>query len=111
MLVIGWALGPACLDAPPAASSAALAQLITTWDPLACGDPHRVAVELVDDAGQTSSASAPCELGVVAVGVDHFGGYHGRVYAWAVGALARSTMAIQVEIMEAVVRQHVVTPP
>lgn len=99
-----------CLDVPPP-SAMALAAVVTTWDPLACGDPHRVAVELSDDKGAPRSASAPCELGVVTVDVDHYGSYTGRVYAWAVGALERSSVAIQLEVEEPVVRQRVATPP
>ena len=98
-----------CLDTPPP-STTALAQLVTTWDPLSCGEPHRVAVELVDSDGVSTSASAPCAVGVVTVDVEHFGAYTGRVYAWAVGALERSSVAIQVDITGAVVRQHVETP-
>jgi hypothetical protein len=99
-----------CLAAPPA-HEAALAALVTTWDPLACGDPHRVAVELADDAGATSSASAPCDLGVVTLDVAHVGAYTGRVYAWAIGEPTRSITPIAVTIeREGVTRQHVATP-
>ncbi|HET9620770.1 MAG TPA: hypothetical protein VFP84_05370 [Kofleriaceae bacterium] len=100
-----------CLDAPPA-RDAALVALVTTWDPLACGDPHRVAVELVDAAGATSAASAPCAIGVVTLDVAHVGAYTGRVYAWAIGEPARSITPITVTIAhEGETRQHVATPP
>jgi hypothetical protein len=107
-MVIAVALA-GCLDTPPGASPA-FARLVTTWDPLACGDPHRVAVELDDDAGLPSTASVPCELGGVTVDVAHFGGYTGRIYAWAIGAPIRSVTPITVQIDEAVVRQQVATP-
>src|SRR5205823_4123031 len=77
-----WLAFAACLDEPVPAEPAQ-ARLVVAWDPLACGDPHRVAVELRDDAGALASASTPCDLGGLTVDVAHFGVYHGRVYAWA----------------------------
>ena len=99
----------ACLDTP-SPHGAAVAELVTTWDPLICGDPHRVEVELTDLAGATSAASAPCELGVVALDVSHLGNYTGRVYAWAVGEPARSITPITVAINEPVAHQQIATP-
>lgn len=101
--------GPGCLDAPmePAPS---VARLIVGWDPLACGDPHRVVVELTDDAGAARSASAPCGLGGVAVDLAHFGSYRGRIYAWALAAPIRSIAPLEVTIDEAITDCRVATP-
>lgn len=100
----------ACLDTP-SPHDPAVAEVVTTWNPLICGDPHRVEVELADVDGVTSSASAPCELGVVALDLAHFGSYTGRVYAWAIGEPARSIVPITVAITQPVVRQQIATPP
>jgi hypothetical protein len=79
-----WTLFAACIDAPPE-SRRSLARLVVAWDPLACGDPHRLVVELRDDAGAVVSASTPCSLGTLAVDVAQFGSYRARLYAWALG--------------------------
>ncbi len=108
--VLLWAVFAACLDTP-GAPGAAVARLVVAWDPLACGAPHRVAVELDDEAGVRVSASTPCSLGAVTVDVGHTGAYHGRIYAWAIGEPVRSVTAIDVVIDQAVVRRQVATPP
>ena len=109
---LGWisfgALG-ACVDAPVAGGSP-IARVVTAWDPLACGDPHRVAVELADDDGAAVSASAPCAIGGVTVDVGHFGSYRGRVYAWAPGAPVRSEAPLEVMVDQPIVRCMVATP-
>jgi len=61
-IMLGWGTSSGCLDVPPE-SSAATARLVTAWDPLECGDPHRVVVELEDDGGAKLSASTPCNIG------------------------------------------------
>jgi hypothetical protein len=99
----------ACLDTP-SPHAAAVASLVTTWDPLICGDPHRVEVELTDATGVTSAASAPCDLGVVALDVAHLGNYTGRVYAWEVGEPARSITPITIAIDAPEAHQQVATP-
>src|SRR5689334_15092869 len=110
LLCLGWsawvvaALGSislgalgACMDAPVAGGSP-IARVVAAWDPLACGDPHRVAVELADDDGAAVSASTPCAIGGVTVDVGHFGSYRGRVYAWAPGAPVRSEAPLEVMV-------------
>jgi len=108
--VLFWAVFAACLDTPGAPGSA-VARLVVAWDPLACGAPHRVAVELDDEADVRVSASTPCSLGAVTVDVAHTGAYHGRVYAWAIGEPVRSVTPLEVVIDQAVVRRQVATPP
>jgi hypothetical protein len=99
----------ACLASPPA-HAPAMAQLVITWDPLACGDPHRVAVELADDAGAQLAGSAPCDVGVVALDVAAYGSYSGRTYAWAIGEPIRSIAPLAIDIGEPEVRQSIATP-
>jgi hypothetical protein len=106
--VVAVCLG-ACLDEPlPPGPSAA--RLIVGWDPLACGDPHRVALELEDDSGVRQSASAPCNLGGVGLGVSHYGIYHGRIYAWALDAPAHSSTPVDLTIDQPIVEWFVATP-
>lgn len=99
----------ACLDAPMG-ESAAGARIIVVWEPLACGEPHRVAVELADEAGVMISASAPCTIGAVTLEAPHFGAYAGRIYAWAAGRPNRSIAEVTIYVEESVVRWEVATP-
>jgi hypothetical protein len=101
---------PACLDTP-SDHGPSIARLVVAWDPLACGEPHRIAVELADEVGVPLSASTPCNLGGLTVDVPHFGGYRGRLYAWALGAPVRSVTPIDLVIEQPIVRWEVATPP
>jgi len=105
-----WTAFAACLDAP-VESGPSLARLVVAWDPLACGAPHRIVVELADEAGVSVSASEPCNLGGVTVDVAHFGTYRGRIYAWAPDDPMRSVAPIDVVIDQPIVRWPVATPP
>jgi hypothetical protein len=105
-----WSLFAACVD-QPLASGPTLARLVAAWDPLACGPPHRIVVELEDEAGARRSASVPCNLGGLTVDVAHFGVYRARIYAWALDAPARSAMAIELAIDEPIVHWFVARPP
>lgn len=55
------------------------------WDPLACGPPHRVVLEVTDDGGAVLSASAPCDKGGLVLDANHGGTYRGRLYASELG--------------------------
>lgn len=103
------ALG-ACIDAPSPDPGPAVARLVTSWDPLACGDPHRIVIELEDEGGVPVSASAPCNIGGLTIDVAHLGGYRGRIYAWALEAPIRSVTQVELTIDEPVVRWVVATP-
>ncbi len=112
--VLAWTAFAACIDAPPEPRLSP-ARLVVAWDPLACGDPHRVVVELQDDAGAATSASTPCNLGTLAVDVAHFGSYRGRIYAWALDQPARpiapADRTIDLTIDQPIVRWDVMVPP
>ena len=103
----------ACIDAPPDPGpiGGGGARLVVAWDPLACGEPHRVAIELADDAGAEVSGSTPCSLGGLAIDLPHLGSYHGQIYAWAPAAPMRSVAPLEVEVDQAIVRRQVATPP
>ena len=105
-----WTVFAACLDAP-VDRSPSLARLVVAWDPLACGAPHRVAIELSDDDGAAVSASTPCNLGALTVDVAHYGSYHGQIYAWALDAPMRSASPVELAIDQPIVRWEVATPP
>jgi len=109
-IMLGWGTSSGCLDLPPE-SSAATARLVTAWDPLACGDPHRVVVELEDDGGAKLSAGTPCNIGGLTLDVSHLGSYHGRIYAWALDAPIRSITSIEVMIDKPIVHLQISTPP
>lgn len=104
-----WASLAACIDTPPAPGSA-VARLVAAWDPLACGEPHRVVLELEDDSGVKVSASTPCNLGGLTLDVSHLGTYRGRIYAWALDAPIRSIAPVEVMIDEPIVQWSVATP-
>jgi hypothetical protein len=106
--LVSAALG-ACIDAPLDPGPAA-ARLVTTWDPLACGDPHRIVIELEDEDGVQISASTPCNIGGLTLDVSHLGGYRGRIYAWALEAPIRSITQLELTIDEPIVRWLVATP-
>lgn len=99
----------ACLDEPLPPSSP-VARLVAGWDPLACGEPHRVAIELEDDNGARLAASTPCNIGGLTVDMPHFGIYRGRIYAWALEAPIRSVTQIDMAIDEPIVHWYVATP-
>lgn len=98
-----------CLDQPLPASPGA-ARLIVGWDPLGCGEPHRVALELEADSGAKLAASAPCNLGSLSLPISQFGIYRGRIYAWTLGAPIRSIMAVELTVDEPIVEWFVATP-
>jgi hypothetical protein len=104
-----WLAFVACIDAPvdpPEPQS----RVVASWDPRRCGDPHRVVLELEDEAGARVSTSATCALGGLAVNVAHFGVYRGRVYAWDRGEI-RSVTPVVLAVDEPVLHWLIETPP
>ena len=106
---LAWTALGACIDAPIAPGSS-VARLVTVWDPLACGDPHRVAIDLQDDDGVMVSGSTPCNIGGLTLDVSHFGSYRGRIYAWALDVPIRSVAPLELTIDQAIVHWTVATP-
>jgi hypothetical protein len=110
--VIGGCMA-GCLDTPLPATEPQ-SRVLASWDPLACGEPHRVVVELEDDDGAKLSSSVPCDLGEMTIDIRHWGIYRGRIYAWMLdagsGAVIRSERPVQLEIDAPIVQWVVDTP-
>jgi len=98
-----------CVDTPMLPGSAR-AVIIASWDPLKCGDPHRVAIELADSDGVVISGSTNCAIGSLTLDAAHLGDYSGRVYAWQLGEGARSSQDVELFVDEAIVQWEVATP-
>ena len=98
-----------CIDEPlpdPEPQS----RIIAEWDPLVCGEPHRVVIELEDDDGAKLSRSVPCELGGVALDIRHWGVYRGRVYAWTLGPVIFAVTPVRLEVDAPIIYWTVDTP-
>ena len=108
--IVFWSAFAACIDAPES-DDASVARVMVVWDPLACGAPHRVVVELEDYEGAKLSSSAPCNAGSIAIDTPHFGLYYGRIYAWELGPEIRSITPVRLFVDEAITRWVVNTPP
>lgn len=98
-----------CVDAP-LPNEPPQAKIVATWDPLSCGEPHRVAVELEDQDGRPVSASTVCPTGSLTLEARQFGVYIGRIYAWELGTGERSGEDVSLVVDEPVVRWQVKTP-
>lgn len=107
---LAWTALAACLDAP-VDHGPSVARLVVAWDPLACGEPHRIVIELADETDAPVSASTPCNLGGLTIDVSHFGSYHGRLYAWALDAPVRSVTPVELVIDQPITRWEVAPPP
>jgi len=110
--LVFWAAFAACIDAPVPDTPPA-ARIVAAWDPLACGSPHRVVLELEDDAGAMIAASTQCSTGMLTLDAPHWGIYRGRLYAWELEdeVEIRSVMTIRMTVDEPIVRWWVATPP
>jgi hypothetical protein len=109
--VMFWSAFGACVadvpdDPPPPA-----ARLVTSWDPLACGSPHRVVVELASDEGLEVSSSAPCANGGLTLDAPRWGIYTGRIYTWVQGEPIRSVRHVTLAVDAPIVHWQVITPP
>ena len=95
---IFWTIFGACVG-PPGDARPPLARLVVSWDPLACGDPHELELELVLDGGATAprSASAPCEAGGLIFDAAQLGLYRGRIYSSRAEMPASSSVAITID--------------
>jgi hypothetical protein len=107
-------LGGGCIDTP-GPDPDPQTRLLASWDPLACGDPHRVVVELEDEGGAKLSSSVPCTLGMMTLDVRHWGVYRGKVYAWALAEGAsspviRSVVPVRLEIDMPIIEWIIETP-
>jgi hypothetical protein len=103
----------ACIDTPMP-DIEPQARLVTAWDPLLCGEPHRVVIELEDERGADISRSVPCELGRLSLDLPMWGIYRGKVYAWDLvpndTAEIRSVIVARLDIDAPIVHWYVDTP-
>jgi hypothetical protein len=107
-----WVVFTACIDASPDLDDdPAISRVIVQWDPLACGPPHRIVVELENEEGLRRSASTPCNTGSLTIDAPHYGLYYGRIYAWEAGEDIRSIIPVRLVVDAAVVRWLIATPP
>lgn len=109
--VVFWTVFGACVTDIPEEPDEPAARVVASWDPLLCGDPHRVVVELEDSDGVEISSSAPCWLGGVTLDAPRWGIYSGRVYTWVLGEPIRSIMRVTVTVDAPVIRWQLTTPP
>ncbi|HEY4240597.1 MAG TPA: hypothetical protein VGM88_12330 [Kofleriaceae bacterium] len=107
--LVFWGTFGACFE-PPGDSSRTRDQLIAMWDPLTCGPPHRVVVELEDGAGNRINASAPCDIGELQADVPELGEYHGRAFAAELGQPIRSIEPVTVAIDRPTLKWAIPTP-
>lgn len=102
-----------CVDSP-VPDLEPQARLVVVWDSLACGEPHRVVIELEDERGVPLSRSVPCELGGMSIDVPHWGVYRGRLYAWELVPTAeaeiRSVVSVRLEVDAPIVHWYVEAP-
>ncbi len=81
-VVFGLCVGAiGCVDGPYEPPEPA-SRVFAHWDPLACGEPHRVVIDLEDEGGAPLASSAPCNRGGLTLGANHWGRYRGQIYAW-----------------------------
>ncbi len=105
-----WLLFGACVANVPDEPEP-VSRLLASWDPLACGEPHRVVLELEDEDGNPISSSTPCWLGGLAIDLPRWGWYTGRIYTWVLDEPIRSVRNVSIAIDAAVIRWQVDTPP
>lgn len=86
------------------------ARVLAAWDPLVCGEPHRVVIELEDDDGAKLSKSVPCDAGGVTIDIPRWGVYRGRIYAWTLGPEIRSVVSVRLDVDAPVIVWNVDTP-
>ena len=108
-----WAVFGACVDAEVEATPP-LSRVLVAWGPLACGDPHRVIIELdaIDD-GARVVRSVPCAIGWMALDVPHVGDYRARVDSAPDGDGSDATLVdeIELDIETQIVRWTLEAPP
>lgn len=101
-----------CVIEPPEDPPPPAARIVISWDPRACGEPHRVVVELEDEDGVDITASVPCPIGAVTLDAPRWGVYRGRFYAtWADGAPVRSVTPITLAVDAPIVRWPLAVTP
>lgn len=110
--VLGVLFAFSCVtDAPDVEDPPPAARIVIAWDPLLCGVPHRVVVELEDDDGVELASSTPCSMGMLTLDAPRWGIYRGRFYAWVLDEPIRSITRISIAVDAPIVRWMLATPP
>ncbi|MGE0546927.1 MAG: hypothetical protein AB7O24_04990 [Kofleriaceae bacterium] len=116
LVVAPWLLGLgfwsafACITSVPDPDDSPAVDLVVSWDPTACGSPHRVVVELEADSGAQIGTSTLCAIGQLALAIPEFGVYRGRVFSWQLGHPIRSIMPVTISLDTRLVRWEIATP-
>lgn len=106
VLVLGGCLATLPDDDTPPAS-----RVIVQWNPLECGTPHRVVLELEHEDGTDASSSVPCILGSLTVDLSQWGIYFGRFYGWELGVPIRGVEPVTLTVDAPVVHWQLLEPP
>ncbi len=103
--------GAGCLAALPDNDGPPASRVIVQWNPLACGAPHRVVLELEHEDGTEASSSAPCSLGSMTIDLVQWGIYFGRFYGWEAGSPIRRVEPITLTVDAPVIHWQLADPP
>lgn len=109
--LVAVALVAGCLSTLPDDDDPPASRVIVQWDPLDCGDPHRVVLELEHEDGTDTSSSVPCVLGSLSVDLSQWGVYFGRFYAWTAGVPIRRIEPVTLTVDAPVIHWHLADPP
>ena len=110
--VLFWLVFASCVIAPPEDPPPPAARIVISWDPRACGEPHRVVVELEDEDGIGVTSSVPCVIGAITLDAPRWGVYRGRFYAtWAGDEPVRSVTPITLAVDAPIVRWQLAATP
>lgn len=111
VFAIAFAAQPACLTTLPDDDRPPAARVVVQWDPLACGEPHRVVLELEHDDGTDASSSVPCVIGSMTIDLPQWGIYFGRFYGWMAGEPLRREEPVTLTVDAPVIHWQLSEPP
>lgn len=111
LFLLSFTLFAGCLATLPEDDEPPAARVIVQWNPLECGAPHRVVLELEHEDGRDASASVPCALGSMTVDLARWGLYFGRFYGWEAGLPLRDVEQVTLTVDASVIHWQLVEPP
>jgi hypothetical protein len=111
LVLVMLALTPACLATLPDDDEPPASRVIVQWDPLDCGPPHRVVLELQHEDGTDASSSVPCILGSLSIDLRQWGIYFGRFYGWEAGSPIRRIEPVTLTVDAPLIHWQLVEPP
>lgn len=112
-ILITMAIGvlAGCLSTVPDDDEPPASRVIVQWNPLECGEPHRVVLELEHEDGTDASSSVPCILGSLTLELGQWGIYFGRFYGWEAGVPIRGVEAVTLTVDAPVIHWQLTEPP